>query len=222
MPGIKIEAWRAKRGPAHCHRCQAFKHASHGCHRRLACVRCKGEHPARECQRPLEEPATCANCAGPHSANHSACLQYRHEVRHKRAGTVALSQPKATRRPTGQSSAPIAVNMVSTDSQAITLMTPANPLRRREESGGRRGGRRRDPGPTTPPPQRRNLHPCHRRLVLPNPRASPHYGSAQPYLRPNPLQLPMPRHRTSPFRQASVHTKLSTGLSTPSRRYSLP
>ena len=40
MPGIKIEAWRSKKGPAQCHRCQAFRHSSFGCHRRLACVRC--------------------------------------------------------------------------------------------------------------------------------------------------------------------------------------
>ena len=43
MSGITIEVWRSKRCPAQCHRCQAFRHSSHGCHRRKACVRCGEE-----------------------------------------------------------------------------------------------------------------------------------------------------------------------------------
>ena len=164
MPGIKIEAWRAKRGPAQCHRCQAFRHSSHGCHRRLACVRCGGEHPARDCQRPLEEPATCANCGGPHPANHTACPQYKHEARNKRAGTVALSQPKAARRQTVQPSAPVAINMVATDSQATTLMAPANPptergVRRKKRGKGKQAKRSDTPAavahPSSAPPATR-------------------------------------------------------------------
>ena len=174
LPGIKIEAWRAKRGPAQCHRCQAFRHSSHGCHRRLACVRCGGEHPARDCQRPLEEPATCANCGGPHPANHSQCPQYRHEARNKRAGTVALSQPKTTRRPTGQSTAPVAVNMVPADTQATTLMAPANPpsergARKKKRGKGKRGLRQAppaaeyEPAPAPPAARTRSTEPSRTR-----------------------------------------------------------
>ena len=176
MPGIKIEAWRAKRGPAQCHRCQAFRHSSHGCHRRLACVRCGGEHPARDCQRPLEEPATCANCGGPHPANHSACPQYRQEARNKRAGTVALSQPKATRRPTGPSAAPVPTNMVATDSQATSLMAPANPptergVRRKKRGKGKKGGGQKqnppaavsEPAPAPPGVRARTTEPLRTR-----------------------------------------------------------
>ena len=157
MPGIKIEAWRAKRGPAQCHRCQAFRHSSHGCHRRQACVRCGGEHPARDCERPLEEPATCANCGGPHPANHSACPQYRHELRNKRAGTVALSQPRTARRPTGPATAPVPTNMVQAETQATTLMAPANPptergIRRKKRGKGKKG-RKEDPLAAAPQPE---------------------------------------------------------------------
>ncbi|XP_063837216.1 uncharacterized protein LOC135086417 [Ostrinia nubilalis] len=45
MPGVVIEAWRGRSGPAQCHRCQAFGHSSAGCHRPPRCVRC-GEGPA--------------------------------------------------------------------------------------------------------------------------------------------------------------------------------
>uniref|UniRef100_A0A2H1WIX5 SFRICE_030771 n=1 Tax=Spodoptera frugiperda TaxID=7108 RepID=A0A2H1WIX5_SPOFR len=31
VPGIKIEAWRGKKGPVQCHRCQQFRHSSHNC-----------------------------------------------------------------------------------------------------------------------------------------------------------------------------------------------
>ncbi|CAG4957971.1 unnamed protein product [Colias eurytheme] len=31
MPGVIVEAWRSKRGPAQCHRCQGFRHSSHNC-----------------------------------------------------------------------------------------------------------------------------------------------------------------------------------------------
>ncbi|KOB65658.1 Gag-like protein [Operophtera brumata] len=72
MPGIIIEAWRGKKGPAQCHRCQKFRHSSHNCHREQACVRCGEPHKAGECPRPREEPATCANCGGAHPANFHA------------------------------------------------------------------------------------------------------------------------------------------------------
>lgn len=142
MPGVKIEAWRSKKGPAQCHRCQGFRHSSHGCHRRLACVRCGEEHAARDCPRPLEVAATCANCNGAHPANYSACPQYKREIKNKRAGTMALTREVASRNP--KTSAPrVITNMVGAEVAATNLMAPANPPM---ERGGRRqkkrGGKR--------------------------------------------------------------------------------
>lgn len=122
MPGIKIEAWRAKKGPAQCHRCQAFRHSSHNCHRQQACVRCGGEHAARDCTRPLEEPATCINCGGPHPANNIKCPQYKRELRNMKAGTVAATQPQ---RP-AQTNTATTIDTAATENQGTTLMAPAN------------------------------------------------------------------------------------------------
>ncbi|CAH2211682.1 jg3555 [Pararge aegeria aegeria] len=94
MPGVKIEAWRGKKGPAQCHQCQQFRHSSHYCHRKQACVRCGEEHRAYQCPRPKDVPATCANCGGPHPANNLSCPVFRHEIRNKRAGTVAATAAK--------------------------------------------------------------------------------------------------------------------------------
>lgn len=67
MPGVTVEAGKGKTGPAQCHRCQAFRHSSHNCHRPLVCVRCGGPHFAGECPRPREAPPTCINCDGAHT-----------------------------------------------------------------------------------------------------------------------------------------------------------
>ncbi|XP_060809992.1 uncharacterized protein LOC132904084 [Amyelois transitella] len=115
MPGVRIEAWRGKKGPAQCHRCQQFRHSSHNCHRPQACVRCGEPHAANDCPRPLEVPATCANCGGPHPANNAACPVFKREARHKRAGTVARTTPALEPTPTVEEAAP------------ATLMAPANP-----------------------------------------------------------------------------------------------
>ncbi|RVE41206.1 hypothetical protein evm_014144, partial [Chilo suppressalis] len=48
MPGVIIEAWRPRAGPAQCHRCQAFGHNSANCHRPKKCLRCAGDHAAAD------------------------------------------------------------------------------------------------------------------------------------------------------------------------------
>ncbi|CAG4957986.1 unnamed protein product [Colias eurytheme] len=93
MPGVKIEAWRAKKGPAQCHRCQKFRHSSHNCHRQIACVRCGEAHAASECKQPKETPATCANCGGPHPANNASCPAFKRQARNRKAGPTATTRP---------------------------------------------------------------------------------------------------------------------------------
>lgn len=78
---VSVEDWRSGRGPAQCHRCQAFGHASTNCHRAVGCVRCAGEHVVADCPRPREGPFTCANCGKDHAAVDRRCAIYRRKVR---------------------------------------------------------------------------------------------------------------------------------------------
>ncbi|CAF4947130.1 unnamed protein product [Pieris macdunnoughi] len=98
MTGVTIEAWRGKQGPAQCHRCQSFRHSSVNCHKRMACVRCAGEHRAADCTRPKDVPATCANYGGPHPACHSTCPVRKEEERNRRSGTCARTAPSGPLR----------------------------------------------------------------------------------------------------------------------------
>nr|XP_037876473.1 mucin-5AC-like [Bombyx mori] len=79
--GLALEGWRPNRGPAQCHRCQAFGHASTNCHRAVRCVRCAGEHIVADCPRPREGPLTCANCGKGHAAIDKRCVVYRRRAR---------------------------------------------------------------------------------------------------------------------------------------------
>lgn len=94
MPGLTIEAWRGNKAPPQCHRCQAFGHASANCHRAQKCVRCAGEHLARDCPRPLKEPPTCANCGKAHTAKDRRCTVFKKEAR-KRGISLAPPRPTA-------------------------------------------------------------------------------------------------------------------------------
>ncbi|CAH2109294.1 unnamed protein product [Euphydryas editha] len=92
MPGLVIEAWRGNKLPAQCHRCQAFGHASANCHRKIKCVRCAGEHLARDCPRAREELPTCANCGKAHTAKDRRCAVFKREAR-KRGISLAPPRP---------------------------------------------------------------------------------------------------------------------------------
>ena len=81
----------------------------------------QGLHEVRE-GAPLEEPATCANCGGPHPANHTACPQYRREVRNKRAGTVVLTTIiQRPPKPSGQPQQDPKTTLVTIDRAIDTL-----------------------------------------------------------------------------------------------------
>ncbi|XP_049886523.1 lysine-specific demethylase 6B-like [Pectinophora gossypiella] len=190
MPGIKIEAWRGKRGPAQCHRCQGFRHSSHNCHRPIACVRCGEGHAASDCPRPKEDLPTCVNCKGPHPANHTSCPVFQREARNKRATTVARTRATApaaanTTRRRFQPQAPTASASV-TEATPGSLMAPARPATTKQPAPNQpprpRGGKGKKKkkgkakpaglpgphGPTAPPPphlSQRHTGPGDRRLA---------------------------------------------------------
>ncbi|KOB69996.1 Gag-like protein [Operophtera brumata] len=137
MPGVIIESWNSKKGPAQCHRCQAFRHSSHNCHRPIACVRCGGHHYAADCPRPREMPPTCVNCEGAHTANSKTCPAFRKEARNRRAGTTAYTASAAPalhrarsrsggNRPPPSAPETRASTQPPLDSVGGSLMAPAN------------------------------------------------------------------------------------------------
>ncbi|XP_039761849.1 kinesin-like protein KIF26A [Pararge aegeria] len=151
MPGVIIEAWRGRKGPAQCHRCQQFPHSSHNCHRPIACVRCGGSHPARDCPRPLEEPPTCANCGEAHTANNAACAVFRKEARNRRAGTTArtITAARATTAATLQGEADAPGSLTAAANQPGQQQ---GRKRRRKRGGKRAKARKPSAPPTTTPP----------------------------------------------------------------------
>ncbi|XP_047994471.1 nascent polypeptide-associated complex subunit alpha, muscle-specific form-like [Leguminivora glycinivorella] len=133
--GVKVEAWKGKKGPKQCHRCQGFRHSSHGCHRELACVRCAEPHYAKDCTRPRSEKGTCKNCRGPHPANSKNCPVYKRELKNPRAGSAAISAPPPSRPgPTTNASIP---KPTVEESAPASLMAPANPPTKRGAPGPR-------------------------------------------------------------------------------------
>ncbi|XP_062526343.1 mucin-5AC-like [Bombyx mori] len=88
MAARPVEGWRPTRGPAQCHRCQAFGHASYNCHRAVRCVRCAGEHIVADCPRPRDGPFSCANCGKDHVAVDRRCAVFR-----KRARMMGVTVP---------------------------------------------------------------------------------------------------------------------------------
>uniref|UniRef100_A0A2A4JJP2 CCHC-type domain-containing protein n=1 Tax=Heliothis virescens TaxID=7102 RepID=A0A2A4JJP2_HELVI len=139
MRGVRIEAWRSKRGPAQCHRCQKFRHSSHHCHRPLACVRCGEGHHARDCPRPREAPPTCANCGGEHPACSVRCPAFIREARNRRAGTVAETLPRLRpEAPPQEADAPSSL-MAAANGPPQQASHTAPKRRRRGKRGGKRG-----------------------------------------------------------------------------------
>lgn len=70
---IYWEKFQSQRPFTQCYRCQSFGHSSANCNHPPRCVKCAGSHYSRECVKTLEITRTCANCAGPHTANYSKC-----------------------------------------------------------------------------------------------------------------------------------------------------
>lgn len=59
-----------------CHTCQIWGHTASNCSRKPQCLKCAEDHHTKECTKPSNTPATCANCKGDHPANYSKCPVY--------------------------------------------------------------------------------------------------------------------------------------------------
>lgn len=70
---IKVEPLRTRAKIAQCHGCQRFGHSQSNCTAPFRCVKCAKAHHTKECKKPRNTPAKCANCNGDHPANFSLC-----------------------------------------------------------------------------------------------------------------------------------------------------
>ncbi|GFQ89841.1 nucleic-acid-binding protein from transposon X-element [Trichonephila clavata] len=70
---VIVEILRKKYGPPQCYRCQGFFHSSKFCTRTPRCVKCAGNHLAKECVKEISEKPKCCLCGGEHPANFLGC-----------------------------------------------------------------------------------------------------------------------------------------------------
>ncbi|KAL4148039.1 hypothetical protein QTP88_002343 [Uroleucon formosanum] len=89
---ISIEPLKSDE-PAQCFSCQRFGHGCRNCGHPLRCVKCAGNHSAKDCQKTLDKSHTCCNCGGPHTANFRGCPQYLAQIQPKPV-TPSQTNPK--------------------------------------------------------------------------------------------------------------------------------
>lgn len=77
---IFLEERENKKRIIQCHRCQVWGHATSNCYRPPKCVKCGEGHFTRECEKPRELPAKCANCGGAHPASAVSCPIYKFRI----------------------------------------------------------------------------------------------------------------------------------------------
>jgi len=80
---IKIERYKSNT-PAQCYNCQQFGHSSLHCGASPRCVKCAGNHKAKDCTKSPEEKPKCTNCEGDHTANYKKCPAITQETEKRR------------------------------------------------------------------------------------------------------------------------------------------
>jgi len=70
---VRVESYRKPKEIVQCHRCQRFNHTTNNCKAMPKCVKCAGDHLTKECKKPRDTPAKCANCGENHPANYRGC-----------------------------------------------------------------------------------------------------------------------------------------------------
>lgn len=73
---IKVEAYK-QTGPSQFFSCQNFGHGSQNCYNKIRCVKCGGDHIAKECTLKPDSNPLCYNCGGEHTANYRGCPFYK-------------------------------------------------------------------------------------------------------------------------------------------------
>ncbi|GFY31966.1 nucleic-acid-binding protein from transposon X-element [Trichonephila clavipes] len=94
---VKIEPLRPKYGPPQCFRCQGFFHSSRFCTRSPRCVKCAGNHLAKECTKPIDQKPKCCLCEGEHPASFLGCPRNpRNKIQKEDSSNKKTTQPVKT------------------------------------------------------------------------------------------------------------------------------
>ncbi|KAJ8911064.1 hypothetical protein NQ315_008199 [Exocentrus adspersus] len=94
---VRVEKQRQQAGVNQCHRCQRFGHGQSKCTAQHKCVKCGASHATATCQRPREEPASCANCGGSHPASYRGCEKFPKLVKKATAAPARNPAPQTNR-----------------------------------------------------------------------------------------------------------------------------
>ncbi|KAJ8910487.1 hypothetical protein NQ315_011030 [Exocentrus adspersus] len=94
---VRVEKQRQQAGVNQCHRCQRFGHGQSKCTAQHKCVKCGASHATATCQRPREEPASCANCGGSHPASYRGCEKFPKLVKKTTAAPARNPAPQSNR-----------------------------------------------------------------------------------------------------------------------------
>jgi hypothetical protein len=89
---IIVESYK-KIGPSQCFACQRFGHGSQNCGHPPRCVKCSGNHLAKDCGKTPEETPLCCNCGKDHTANFRGCEWYQHILKTKTPEKTAPKSP---------------------------------------------------------------------------------------------------------------------------------
>jgi hypothetical protein len=79
---VKLEKYKSPFKTQQCHNCQGYHHHSNFCNMPPKCVKCAGDHPSNQCNRPKipdpQLPPKCVNCHKAHTANYRGCEAFPH------------------------------------------------------------------------------------------------------------------------------------------------
>lgn len=97
---VKVEALRISKQIPQCKNCQRFGHTKSFCNRRTICVKCAGQHDAKNCPKSPNDLPKCSNCAEAHPASYRGCiiakeLQKRRNQEEKKKVSKTSIRPEA-------------------------------------------------------------------------------------------------------------------------------
>lgn len=97
---VKVEPIKPTKLIPQCKSCQEFQHTKNYCCKPPRCVKCTGNHPTVECDKPNTVLPKCCNCGGNHPANYRGCSVAKkiQKIRNKTLASRNLSTNRANVR----------------------------------------------------------------------------------------------------------------------------